>query len=347
MKTVRLARYYELKYSLVSEAVSDEDKRINLVRQELVDAYNHYINIDSRQLKPAYNIVPLLAESGEKYSKQLISLMENLVRDIDTKDLYEIFDKVQAILAFITELQGAKRSEVRNSIHDMIPIRRDTDKNRREQAKSKFENVVFKKLASLLEKQAKSLNVMLGKSAPIAGGPTEPEVKEPTKEEQNMFRRTQLAVAHHLDHGPIFGQIWGYPDLKRRLIRLINKGKNRWLEVSTDPEIAAETAAIVEEFKRRQTNESYFDSNDPQKHNFISPELKKEREEQQRLLEEAKQEEWEKLQEVIRLRDEGWQRRQLEEQQEQLRQQELEEDRQRHLRSDGSSRLTKIMKRYQ
>jgi len=341
MKTFRLARYFELKYSFVSEA---SEQRVNEVRQAIIDAYNHYVNIDSRGLKPAYNIIPLLAESGEKFSKQITALMEDLVNDIDTIDLHDLFSKIQNVLAVIDELQHGKKEEVRNSIHDMFVMRRDTDKNRREVAKSKFENVVFKKLASILAKQAKALNVLLGKSNLIMGGPTEPEVKEPTKEEQNMFRRTQLAVANHLDDGPVFGQVWSQPDLKRRLIRLINKGKNRWAEISKDPEVIRETSAIIAELKRRQTNEGYFNApedvaKEMVQSPFVSPELKRERLQEKNLQEEAKTEEWEKLQEAVRQRDEAHQRRQEE-------QRKIDEE--AELASKYSStHLEQIMKRYQ
>lgn len=259
MKTIRLAHLFELKYGLKSEA--SEDKRVIAVRQAVLDAYNHYVNIDSRSLMPAYNILPLLAEHGEKFSKQIIALMEDLVNEIDTIDLHDLFSKIQNVLAVISELQDGKKVELRNSINDMFVVRRESDRNRREMAKSKFENVVFKKLASILEKQAKTLNILLGKSDSILGGASEPAVKEPSKQDQNFFRMTPTAVAYHLDNQDVFNQVWTNPDFKRRITYLINSAKKRsgdnWF---IDPSVAEETTSIMEAFKAMQTNQPLFDA---------------------------------------------------------------------------------------
>ncbi len=368
MRIVRLAQLLEYKYDLAATAGPKElEQKLNDVRQEILDAYNHYINIDSKNLKPAYNIVPLLAESGEKFSKQVIALMEDLVNDIDTIDLHDLFAKVQNVLAVIDELQTGKKTDVRNSIHDMFTMRRDTDKNRREIAKSKFENVVFKKLAAILQKAAKSLNVLLGKSSSIMGGPTEPQVKEPTKEEQNMFRRTQLAVIHHLDDGPIFGKIWvEHPDLKRRMIRLINKGKNRWAQLHLDPEVMAETSAIVNEYKRRQTNEGYFEAGEDAAKEMArpkwftpTPEQKRERElQQQNTPAPLTEAEYLKMhqEKALQQRLEDAKKYQQEtnplnlqkQQDEAQRLKEIEEDRERLIRSEGKMDvlLARFAKRY-
>lgn len=63
MRIVRLAQLLEKKYGLEAVAGSKElEHRVNAVRQDILDAYNNYINIESRELKPAYNIIPLLSE---------------------------------------------------------------------------------------------------------------------------------------------------------------------------------------------------------------------------------------------------------------------------------------------
>lgn len=287
MRIVRLAQLLENKYNLrVMAGTKEDEQKIRDVRQEILDAFNNYFN--PKTVKPAYNIVPLLAEQGEKYSRQLMALMEDLVNDVDTLDLYNLFSGIQNILAVISNLQEGERRVLRNSIDDAFPLQRETDRNRRTMAKSKFENVVFKKVASLLKKLAEKLSRMLGKSLPMIGGPTEPEVKEPTKQEQFMFRQCPLAVAHHLDDPEVFAKVWGTPDLKRRLIRVMNRGKNRWAELHLDPEIMAETTAIMESLKRRQTNETYFEAGEDAAKEMarpkwvtLTPEQRQQREEQQ------------------------------------------------------------------
>lgn len=282
--------------------------------------------------------------------------MEDLINDIDTIDLHDLFGKVQNVLAVIDELQHGKKAAVRSSIHDMYVKRRDTDVNRREMAKSKFENVVFKRLASILKEAAKSLNILLGKTTEIIGGPTEPEVKEPTKEEQNMFRFTQLAVLHHLDKGPIFGQVWLQPDLKRRLIRLINKSKNRWTPLHLDPEVMKETSAIVAELNRRQTNEDYFDAGEDAakemgRPKFMPPGTTREQGAQQALKKEDKLEEEKRMhgglsrnEYIMKMYKE-----QEERQKEQaLKEREIEEDRERLIKSEGKMDvlIERLAKRY-
>lgn len=352
MRIDRLAQLLEYKYNLKAVAATDKE-RVDAVRQALLDAYNHYVNISSRDLKPAYNILPLLAEQGERFSRQIIALMEDLINDIDTADLYALFDKVQSILAVIDELQSGKKQELRDSLHEMFPLRRETDRNRREMAKSKFENVVFKKLASILKKQAQALNIMLGKNMPTVGGPTEPEVREPTKQEQFMFRQTPMAVHNGLDNPEVFAQVWGLQDLKRRLIRLINKGKNRWAELERDPEIVLEVGAIMAEYRRRKTNEGLFNAPEEQAQqmlNRLPPEEEWSRQMQQYKQERALEQEEEQgvyspeqVEELAKKRDEETKKRLEEEKQRQI-----EEDRERLIRSEGKMDvlLVRFSKRY-
>lgn len=330
MRIVRLALLLDNRHNLTIVAGEKEDEqKINDVRQAILDAFNNYVNLTT--VKPAYNILPLLSEQGEKYSRQIISLMQDLVNDIDTMDLYDMFHNIQLILTVINNLQKHNIKKLRESIDNAFPLQRETDRNRREMAKSKFENVVFKKLASILFKLSNSLNVMLGKSQSIVGGPSEPRVKEPTKQEQFMFRQCQLSIIHHLDNPDVFAKVWGYPDLKRRLIRLINQGKNRWAELYKDPKIMAETAAIMAEYRRRQTNEPFFEASEEEAQkqmNVLSPEEVKDRQE-------------EMIEEMVKKRDEEAQKFEEE------KKREIEEDRERHIRSEGMDALVaRFSKRY-
>ncbi len=361
MRIDRLAQLLEHKYNLgvVTAGTKEDEQKINDVRQEVLDAFNNYFN--PKTVKPAYNIIPLLAEQGEKYSRQITALMEDLVNDVDSLDLYNLFQGIQNILAVVSNLQEGERKALRDSIDNAFPLQRETDRNRRTMAKSKFENVVFKKLASILEKLSKRLNIMLGKSMSMVGGPTEPEVKEPTKQEQFMFRTCPLAVKHGLDNPETFAKIWLMPELRRKLIRVMNRGKNRWASLHTDPEIVAEVEAIMAEYKRNQTNEGYFEAGEDAAKEMarpkwvtVTPEMKKEREEQQRTaptpLTDA---EFVKKHQEMALQQRLQDAKKYQEQTNPLKiqeqkQKEIEEDRERHIRSEGKMDvlIARFAKRY-
>ena len=259
MRTVRLAQFFELKYGFKSEAQADE-RRINDVKQALIDAYNNYINVDT--VRTANNILPLLAGQNEPHAARLITLMESLVANIDSIDLHDVRSGINDVLSYIGELQKDTKT-FRNNIHDIFPA-----KSQKEMAKSKFETIVFKSLARILATQSKILGAMIGSTEPVTGGPSEPQVKEPSAQDIFKFRLTPTAVHYGLDRPEVFGEIWLNPVFKRQIIYLINSAKKRAGKDSffDSPEVAQETAAIMEAFKREQerqrTNENYFDASE-------------------------------------------------------------------------------------
>jgi hypothetical protein len=93
---------------------------------------------------------------------------------------------------------------------------------------------------------------------------------------------------HHLDNPEIFGKLWLMPDLRRRLIRVMNRGKNRYATLHTDPEIMAETKAIMDEFNRRQTNEGYFEAGEDAAKEMARPKWFTPTPEQKRKIEEER-----------------------------------------------------------
>lgn len=310
------------------------------IKRELTDAYNNYIN--QRTVVKAYNILPLLGNAGEINSRRLVSLMGDLHKNIMDKTPSILLTEVNGILAVIDELQQDNHKKIRDSIrqHWREVNKRVPTENEEKMALSKWEQVVNKKLANILNKQAKELKKMTGSEEAIMGGAVSPMVREPTKQEQFMFRQTPLAVHHHLDDGHIFSKIWDNPELKPRLVHLINKAKSKDAVVKTDPEIMREVLSILKGQQGRVTNEGLFDVPEEeaqQRLNVLPPE-----EEWSRQMQEAKrQKEMEQPDTSEPGRDDLY-RRQLEESRKQI-----EEDRERHVRSEGSSRLEKILKRYQ
>lgn len=167
-----------------------------------------------------------------------------------------------------------------------------------------------------------------------------------------------------LKYGPDYGlnseEDWAIafredPEFKEEIHDIIN-ALSRGRIARNDPYVKSEVGNIIREHKKRMaTNVPVFETDEEVfkyhlKPRFISPQLKKEREQQHKLEEEAKQEEQEKLQKAVKERDEAWKRRQLEEQmelQKKLEEQKKIEEEENLTSKYSSSRLEQIMKRYQ
>lgn len=340
MNLFRLARLFETKYGLKSEAASPKET-FDSVKRELKDAYSNYI--DPKTFVKAYNILIILDSLGEIHARQITNLMKDLNEKIFNSTPQDMLTKVNGILAIIDSLQDKGHVTIRNSIrkHWAEVQRRVPSDNELKMALSKWEQVVNKKLASILHKQAEKLKVLAKSDEAIMGGPVKPMVMEPTAEEQFRFRFTPLAVHHRLDDPEIFNKVWDNSELKPRVIDLINKSENVKTKVFTDPEIMREVLTILRSRQRQQTNEGLFNAPEEvaqQRMNVLPPD-----EEWSRQMQEAKklkQEDPNQGEDPI-MRDE-MHRRKLEE-----RDRQIKEDRERHVRSEGSSRMEQILKRYQ
>ena len=340
MNLFRLARLFETKYGLKSEAASPKDT-FDSVKRELRDAYNNYIN--PKTFVKAYNILIILDSLGEIHSRQITNLMKDLNEKIFDSTPQDMLTKVNGILAIIDSLQDKNHVTIRNSIrkHWAEVQRRVPSDNELKMALSKWEQVVNKKLASILHKQAEKLKVLAKSNEAIMGGPVKPIPMEPTAEEQFRFRFTPLAVHHRLDDPEIFNKVWDNPELKPRVIDLINKSENVKTKVFTDPEIMREVLTILRSRQRQQTNEGLFNAPEEvaqQRMNVLPPE-----EDWSRQMQEAKRlKQEEPDQEDPIIRDEMHKRRL-----EQDRLKQIEEDRERLMGSKSGSRMEQILKRYQ
>jgi hypothetical protein len=340
MRIVRLADLFESKYDLKSEAATPREIYSD-IKRELTDAYNNYIN--QRTAVKAYNIVPLLGNAGEINCRRIISLMKDVHENINDKTPSTLLREVNSVLAVISELQEDNHKKVRNSIrqHWIDVNRRVPTDNEMGMALSKWEQVVNKKLASILSKEAEKLKKISRSDETIMGRPTEPMVREPTKQEQFMFRQTPLASHHHVDDGDMFFKIWDNPELKPNLIRLINKSRYRHAPLETDHKIMREVLSILKAQRSKVTNENLFNVPEEEAKRQLSvlpPE-----EVWNRQMQEAKRLKQEEPDPEDLLNRDDAHRRRLE--QERLKQ--IEEDRERLVKSEGSSRLEKILKRYQ
>lgn len=276
MKTARLAKLFEAKYGLVSEATSEREKFLakvdlnkpvpvslleqdpEVIKQNIKDAYKTYI------LSPpkAYNILPLLANQNEPFVSKFIQALEVLVSSMDGIKLETFFARVNDILEMITSAKNDK--EVRQNIHSIFSKPGD-----RETAKNKFEHVLYTKIASILYSAARSLKSLVASKAPLKGEPSEAERRQLSKQELWIFMKTPAAQRYGLDNMNVMEKILQFPDLRDKVTRLVN-AINRGHIPTDGPGIAKETAEIIAAFKAKETNEGVFE--DPEA-NLGNPQL--------------------------------------------------------------------------
>jgi len=258
MKIFTLAKLFEHKYNLQSNASSPEEIKIRGdIKREVVDAYNMYIN--GATATKAYNILPLLVQNyNERYAQKIVSKMIYLRKHIDSFSVAALFTFINDFLEDIQELAGSKRHDMRTSIHELWKIRREPDKAEREIAKSKFEQVVFKKIKPMLVTQAKKLKNLAGIATPIFDETIETIAKEPTDKELTDFRMTIAAHKYGLNNPEIWSRLWSDPDMKDRISSLIRATKRAKQPIS-GPAVEAAVKEMLEIWSR-DSNQPYFDA---------------------------------------------------------------------------------------
>lgn len=214
MRLIRLAKILELKYGLQSNASSIQEV-FNDIKRDIINSYNLYV--DGNKAKEP--ILQLLSDNGEKSSKLIINTFEDTIANLDKYSPVQLFNRVNKILGIINEVKI--NNSVREFIHDLIKINKESDKKYREHVKSKFEMVITR-LSSILEKQAKILNKFLPKNLPLQGGVVEPQRKELSKDKILRFMLTPEAVNYGLDNVETLEKVLFYPDLKEKFTTIVN-----------------------------------------------------------------------------------------------------------------------------
>ncbi len=377
MKVYKIADYLSNKYNLsiygadkppalplskpkkqripVPRNTKNPDITLYEVKQALLDAWNNYCNID--KVKDKWNIIALLAQADEKNSKQIISLMKDVVNDLkktngdaivdklDNKPAYLLLTQVNSVLAVIDELQQDNSKKIRTIIHDSFVIKKESDKNRREMAKSKWEQVVNHKLSNVLNTQATILKTLVGSTEEIMGGSVEPQRRELSKDKLLMFMHTPAAQQYGFDSLDVLQKLLDYNETRQLLTTLIN-AIDRGHIPADGPTINAETKKIHEIFNQRKTNENYFETDedtaellnteilDPQE-SWVEK-MKKSKEE--KALERKEQlladEEEERMKPLIEQRDKEHSER------------EIQKDRERHVRKESFLLRKQLLRRY-
>jgi hypothetical protein len=245
MKLPLLAKIFELKYGLKTAASKDDI--LARVRAELVNAYNLYVN--SHKAKEP--VLQILADAKEPFSKKLVESFEEMIAGIHTLAAPSLFRRINGILGVIATMKQDPEKKVRNFIHDSVRVTKESERNYRERLKSKFEMIIAR-LSSILEKQAKTLQDLIGMQGPeLQGGAVEPQRQELSKNKLLMFSRTPAAQKYGLDDLDTMTRLLNYPDLKNKITTLIN-AIDRGHVPADGPEVMTEAAELKRIYQERQ-----------------------------------------------------------------------------------------------
>ncbi len=245
MRILRLAQLFEYKHGLgsVVKTAASPKEVFERAKDEILNNYQQWVMGKYRALK-------LLAEHGEPHARELYTTYNDLVANIDVYSPVQVFNRVNKILGMISAMK-ADPKVYRDSIHNTVEIKKESDKNYREQLKGGFETNIFR-ISSVLEKVAKVLRAFVP-GAELAGGAVAPQRKALSKEKLLMFMRTPAAQRYGFDSFEVLEQLLQYPESKERLTTLIN-AIDRGHFPADGPEVMAETAAIKRWLETKKTN---------------------------------------------------------------------------------------------
>lgn len=234
MRIFRLADLFEHKYagSVVKTAASPAEV-LARVKDDILNNYKNWVMGKYRAMK-------ILAEAGEPYAKALYGAYNDLVANIDVYSPLQLFNRVNKILAAIKEMK-ADPSKYRESIHGMVEVHKESDKNYREALKSGFETNL-KNISFVLEKAAKILRAF-APGEEIGGGAVDPQRKALSKEKLRMFMMTPAAQHYKLDNIDVMQRILQFPETREKLTTLIN-AIDRGHVPADGPEVMAEAQSI-------------------------------------------------------------------------------------------------------
>lgn len=266
MHLKRFGQLMEVKYNLKTEAIAISEV-INNVKKDIINCYNLYVNSDTAK-EP---VLQILSNHQEPFSKALVSAMEKMVANIDvlgeTPNL--LFRHINKILEAIQKIKSDPSKKYRQSIHDIIRVNRESEKNYRELLKSKFE-MILSRISGILEKQAEILQKFLPSATPLAGGLVEPQRKELSKNKLLMFMKTPAAHKYGLDNMDVITRLLEDQELKQKITTLIN-AVDRGHYPKDGPEVNAAAQEIKKIFEdRKKTNLSALEQQPEKSFNPLS-----------------------------------------------------------------------------
>jgi hypothetical protein len=321
---IRFAEIISYKYSLRSEAALSEKEIVDGAKKDIILAYKNHISEKAKE-----PVMQFVATSyDEPWSTKFVELITELVAKIDDLTPAEIFNKTNELLGMISDYKKDPENKVRNHIHDAIRISKESDKRYREHVKSKFETAI-KGLSGLLEKAAIKLKSFSGGSS-LSGGAVSPKRKEISKDQIRMFMFTPIAKFYGLDNMEMMTKILEDHSLRQKLTTIINAIERGHRPID-GPEMSVEVAELAELAKQKfSTNTDFFEHNvepstELEPEELQSAELARQKRNQK--AEQTADQERQKLLPLIQKRDD------------EVLQKNIEQDRQRHIRSDGILKL--------
>lgn len=234
MRIFRLADLFEHKYagSVVKTAATPAEI-LERVKSDIITNHKNWVI-------GKYRALQILAKHGEPYAKALYDAYNDLVANINVYSPLQIFNRVNKILGTIKNMEADPQS-YRQSIHDSVEVRRQSDVNHREQIKSGFETNL-KNISFGLEKAAKILRAF-APGEEILGGAVAPQRKALSKEKLRMFMMTPAAQFYKLDNIDVMQHLLSFPETRERITTLIN-AIDRGHVPADGPEVMAEAQAI-------------------------------------------------------------------------------------------------------
>jgi hypothetical protein len=245
MRIVRLADLFEQKYSYgsVVKTAASPAEVLAQAKDEILTNYKNWV-------MGKYRALVILAEANEPHAKALYGTYNDLVANIDSYSPVQIFNRVNKILSLIKEMKTSPKG-YRESIHDMVQVNKESDRNYREQLKSGFETNLMR-ISYGLEKVAKVLRDFVPETQ-LGGGAVEPQRKDLSKEKLLMFMRTPAAQYYGLDNIEVMTHALSYPEVKEKITTLVNS-IDRGHTPADGPEVMAEARAIKSWLDNKKTN---------------------------------------------------------------------------------------------
>lgn len=210
----RLANLFDNKYGdgLVVKTAASPAELFERAKNDILNNYKHWVMGKYRALK-------ILAEAREPFAKTLYHDYNDLVANIDSYSPIQVFNRVNKILSFIHDMKKDPQA-YRKSIHDMVEVSRQSDRNYQEQLKSGFETNLSN-ISYGLNKVMKVLHAF-APAEEVGGGAVEPQRKALSKEKLLVFMRTPAAQFYHLDNIDVMQKILQYQETRDKLTTLVN-----------------------------------------------------------------------------------------------------------------------------
>lgn len=216
MRISRLADLFEHKHSgsSVVKTAAQPAEVLARVKDDILTNYKNWVMGKYRALK-------ILAEANEPHAKELYGTYNDLVANIDSYSPVQLFNRVNKILILIKDMKTT--GKYRESIHDMVTVNKESDRNYQEQLKGGFETNISR-ISYGLEKVAKILRAFVPE-AEIGGGAVSPQRKDVSKEQLNIFMKGPIAHFLGLNDHDVMTHALQDNDLRQDIITLINGGR--------------------------------------------------------------------------------------------------------------------------